>query len=107
MFLTLPQHSRAKITLTLLNCGADAYLPEVYGDEIVIERTIMREGASTWKTRGKLHGNKEIAKSRDEINEITRHMLIQIDNPLTVLTQDQSRAFLATSDPKKKYEVGM
>lgn len=30
---------------------------------------------------------------------------IQIENPLTVLTQDQSRAFLGNSTPKEKYNV--
>lgn len=67
----------------------------------------MREGVHTWKIRGKLLGNKEIAKTKEEITNITQHMMIQIDNPLTVLTQDQSRAFLASSDPTKKYEVSL
>lgn len=32
---------------------------------------------------------------------------IQVDNPMTVLSQDMSRAFLSTSDSHKKYEVGV
>lgn len=34
------------------------------------------------------------------------HFDIQVDNPMTILTQDMSRAFLSTSDAHKKYEVG-
>lgn len=30
---------------------------------------------------------------------------IQVDNPMTVLTQDQSRQFLASASPKDKYTV--
>jgi chromosome segregation ATPase len=100
-------NSRAKIILTLLNGGPDAHRPDVYGDEITIERTIMREGASTWKIRGKKHGQKEISKKREELTNICQAMSIQIDNPLTVLTQDQSRNFLASSDPAKKYDVSV
>lgn len=33
------------------------------------------------------------------------HFNIQVDNPLTVLTQDQARGFLSNSTPKDKYVV--
>lgn len=37
--------------------------------------------------------------------DIVDHFNIQVDNPMTVLTQDQSRQFLASSSARDKYNV--
>ena len=34
-------------------------------------------------------------------------MLLQIDNPMSILNQDTSRNFLHTQDPKDKYKVSL
>lgn len=39
------------------------------------------------------------------LGRVVDHFNIQVDNPLTVLTQDQARGFLANSTPKDKYVV--
>lgn len=89
------------------NRSEDAFKPDVYGDEITIERTINREqGGTTWRLRGKRHGNKIMSTKKAEIDDMCSAMGIQIDNTLTTLSQDQSRAFLANSDAYKKYAVG-
>lgn len=41
----------------------------------------------------------------DPVSLSVDHFSIQVDNPMTVLTQDQSRQFLANSSPKDKYNV--
>ena len=46
-----------------------------------------------------------IATKKEEIVAICDHMNICIDNPLSILTQDTSRMFLANSTPKDKYNV--
>lgn len=37
----------AKIQVSILNKGSDAYEPEIYGDTIIVERTISLKGVST------------------------------------------------------------
>jgi hypothetical protein len=39
------------------------------------------------------------------LDAILDHLNIQVDNPMTVLTQDQSRQFLASATGKDKYNV--
>ena len=39
----------AILRVTLLNEGSDAYLPELYGDRITVERTIMKSGGGGYK----------------------------------------------------------
>jgi len=39
--------SYAKIRVSLLNMGSDAYKPEIYGDTITVERTISAKGGAT------------------------------------------------------------
>ena len=38
------------------------------------------------------------------MDEILNHFGIQIENPLSVLTQDMARSFLASSTPSSRYE---
>lgn len=95
--------STATITLTIRNSGPDAIDPEKYGEEIMIKRRLYASGnASTWKVWG---GGKPIQDARKAVIEICDLFNIQVDNPMTVLTQDQSRAFLSDAEPRKKYDV--
>jgi hypothetical protein len=91
----------------LKNDGEDPFKPEVWGDEITIERIIAKEGTSGWKVRSALDGDraKPRSTSRETIITMMDFFDIQVDNPMTVLSQDMSRAFLSTSDSHKKYEV--
>lgn len=43
----------AIIRVTLLNEGSDAYLPDVYKNRIVIERTINKNGVGTYQIKNK------------------------------------------------------
>lgn len=38
-------HQFALITVTLHNRGSDAYLPEIYGKKIIVQRKITKEGS--------------------------------------------------------------
>ena len=38
----------AVLKITLLNTGADAYLPEIFGDRIIVKRVISKSSASTY-----------------------------------------------------------
>lgn len=61
--------SCAKIRVTLLNEGSDGFKPEIYGEEITIERTIANGGGFNGF---KLYGADETEKSRDkkELNDM-------------------------------------
>jgi hypothetical protein len=69
----------------------------------VIERRITATG-STYNFRAKPE-EKVFFTKRDELNQILEHFNITIDSPLTVLTQDAARSFLAHANDASLYEV--
>lgn len=88
----------------MLNEGADAWRPEVYGDRIIIERKFGSSGAmynfysgdrkiSNWKE--KKGGTKE------ELKQMTTAFSLFADNPCCVLTQEFSKKFLNGNDNEK------
>ena len=46
-----------------------------------------------------------VCTKRDTLNQILEHMMIQVENPLAILTQDTARMFLSSSSPQDKYGV--
>jgi len=97
--------SQAEVRLQLRNRGPDAYKPEIYGESIIIERRISKEGASGYKIKSSQ--GKTIATKRDELSSICDHMNIQVDNPMNVLSQDTARQFLQSSTPEEKHKFFM
>ncbi|GES91454.1 P-loop containing nucleoside triphosphate hydrolase protein [Rhizophagus clarus] len=95
----------AQITLKLRNHGEDAYHREIYGDSIIIERRISRDGSNGYKL--KTQDGKTVSTKREDLNSILDHMAIQVDNPLNVLSQDTARQFLHSSSPEDKYKFFM
>lgn len=87
----------ARTEITLLNNGALPY--EKYGDEVMIERTLSKNGSSTYrlKTHGTFHKLK-----RHELDFILLSLNIQLDNPVAILNQEVAKNFLRTKDPKDK-----
>ncbi|CAG8456372.1 2856_t:CDS:10 [Racocetra fulgida] len=85
--------------------GADAYRHDIYGDSIIIERRISRDGSNGYKI--KTSGGKVVSGKRDELNAILDHMAIQVDNPMNVLSQDTARQFLHSSSSEDKYKFFM
>ncbi|CAG8672880.1 433_t:CDS:10, partial [Cetraspora pellucida] len=97
--------SVAQVTLKLRNRGADAYRHDMYGDSIIIERRISRDGSNGYKI--KTCGGKVVSGKRDELTAILDHMAIQVDNPMNVLSQDTARQFLHSSSSEDKYKFFM
>lgn len=97
---------KALIRVTLRNDGMDAYKHEDFGGSIDIERSITKEGQTQYKIKGQ-RGQKALTgkQARITLGQILDHFDIQVDNPMTVLNQDQSRHFLANADEGKKYGV--
>ncbi|XP_046424795.1 structural maintenance of chromosomes protein 6 [Neodiprion fabricii] len=93
----------AVIEITLCNEGPMAYKPEIYGDSILVRRTI--GSAPGYKIK---NSNGEVVSSKkDELERIIAEMSIQVDNPISILNQDVSRTFLVTAGPKEKYQLFM
>jgi chromosome segregation ATPase len=92
----------AKIVVVMSNDGEDAFKPEVFGRSITVEKTLNNAGANSLKIkneRGETVGTKV-----DELHKLTDHFCIDVDNPITVMTQDMAKKFLHSGDDTKKYE---
>lgn len=103
MGILIKDDSAALAIVKLTNKGSDAYKADVYGDEIIIERKLLRDGGGQYKIKSS--NNKTVSTKREELVAICDHMSIQIDNPLTVLSQDMARQFLNSSSSHDKYMV--
>ena len=95
----------ASIIVKLRNEGEDAYKPEIYGDTISIERKWSKEGAGSYTIKSET--GTVVSRKREELTEILDHVQLQVDNPMTVLTQDTARQFLGNSSTKEKYRLFM
>jgi structural maintenance of chromosomes protein 6 len=88
-----------------LNGGDEGYKPELFGDVIIIERRFSKDGSSGYKIKAK--NGSVVSTKREELQEILDHFNLQVDNPLTVLTQDTARQFLGNSSSHDKYKLFM
>lgn len=75
----------------------------MYGDKIIIVRTINASGATSYKMKSE-NGN-IISTNRSELLKMILYLNIQVDNPVCVLNQDLARSFLKDSDEKKQYNL--
>lgn len=92
----------AVLIIKLKNQGIDlAFRHDVYGDSIIIERHFSLAGSSGFKIKSA--NGRIITTKRAELDDITDHYNLQMDNPVNVLTQDQARQFLNSSTPSDKY----
>lgn len=97
--------SCAKIRVTLLNKGDDAYEHDMYGDNITVERTIAK--------RGGYNGYRlydadmvEKSKSKKDLDEMLDKLNIQVENPVAILDQEEAKKFL-TGKSSDKYNFFM
>ncbi|SAM00180.1 hypothetical protein [Absidia glauca] len=95
----------ALVTIHITNKGPDAYKPDIYGDCIIVDRRLLRDGMNSFKIKD--HRGKVVSVKREELTAICDHMSIQVDNPLTMLSQDSARQFLNSSSPSDKYKLFM
>lgn len=95
----------ATIICRIKNQGENAYMPEKYGSTIQVERHILRNGSSSFKLKSE--NGRIISTRKSDLEEICDHMMLQIENPMAVLSQDQARQFLAGSSAAEKYKFFM
>lgn len=93
----------AKLRVTLLNKGADGYMPEIYGDYITVERIIsLRSGGFNGYKLLDATG-KERSRSKKDLDAMLDQLNIQVENPVAVLDQEEAKKFL-TGKAEDKYE---
>ncbi|KAI5817061.1 hypothetical protein BZA77DRAFT_279463 [Pyronema omphalodes] len=92
----------ARITVCLKNGGNDAYRQDVYGDLIKVQRIFSKDGGSQYKLKSR--DDKIISNKKEELEAIADHYGLQVDNPMTILSQDQAKQFLNTSTNVEKYK---
>ncbi|XP_068614652.1 structural maintenance of chromosomes protein 6-like [Brachionichthys hirsutus] len=95
----------ADVSITLRNKGRDAYKPEVYGESIIVDLRITRDGLRTYKLKSK--SGKLISHKKEELVSILDNFNIQVNNPVSVLTQEMSKYFLHTKGDGDKYKFFM
>uniref|UniRef100_A0A7N8YHN1 Structural maintenance of chromosomes protein 6 n=1 Tax=Mastacembelus armatus TaxID=205130 RepID=A0A7N8YHN1_9TELE len=97
--------SAADVSITLRNKGKDAYKPEVYGPAITVDLRITRDGLRTYKLKSKL--GHVISNKKEELVSILDNFNIQVNNPVSVLTQEMSKYFLHSKGEGDKYKFFM
>nr|DBA25753.1 TPA: hypothetical protein GDO54_010103 [Pyxicephalus adspersus] len=95
----------ADVSITLRNRGPDAFKPEVYGDAIVIRQHLTVDGGRTYKMKSKT--GTIVSSRKEELVSILDHFNIQVDNPVSVLTQEMSKLFLQSKNESDKYKFFM
>ncbi|KAG8011310.1 Structural maintenance of chromosomes protein 6 [Nibea albiflora] len=97
--------SSADVSITLRNKGRDAYKPEVYGPAIIVDLRITRDGLRTYKLRSK--SGQIVSTKKEELLSILDNFNIQVNNPVSVLTQEMSKYFLHSKGEGDKYKFFM
>nr|XP_042704630.1 structural maintenance of chromosomes protein 6 isoform X2 [Chrysemys picta bellii] len=95
----------ADVSITLRNRGKDAFKPEVYGSSIIVTQHISMDGSRSYKLKSKT--GTLISSKKEELTAILDHFNIQVDNPVSVLTQEMSKHFLQSKNEGDKYKFFM
>ena len=97
------QTNKAEIRITISNRGDDAYKYDTYGGEIIFERIIYAAGHSIHNIRrGDTNAVVCSAKlASEERGRILDHFNIALDNPVTILHQEQAKTFFSQEDTEK------
>eukprot|EP00198_Chlamydomonas_reinhardtii_P007560 XP_001696897.1 structural maintenance of chromosomes protein 6A [Chlamydomonas reinhardtii] len=101
----------ARVYVTLWNVGEDAFLPDLFGERITIERSIKAAGGTDVKLLDERGKRVTVGKPRDTLFAMLEHFCIDVTNPLTIITQDKARQFLSSDtgrdSGRDKYDIFM
>ncbi|CAN8071656.1 unnamed protein product [Agarophyton chilense] len=110
----LIQHTKndAVIIINILNLRTDkksdmSYKHDLYGDIIIIERRLRRNGTNSWAVKGHRSKNIDLPEGltpNREVQNIIDHFGFMVKNPVSILTQTKSKTFLAGQRPTKHYQ---
>ncbi|XBW36933.1 hypothetical protein QEN19_002512 [Hanseniaspora menglaensis] len=91
---------KASVTIVINNSGDFSYHADIYGDEIVLERTISQ---TTSKFRVKVDNKFQDMKST-HLRAMLNFLGVRINNPMVFLNQDMAKKFLTSATKKDKYD---
>ncbi|KAM9316410.1 structural maintenance of chromosomes protein 6 [Gastrophryne carolinensis] len=97
--------SSADVSITLRNRGPDAFKPEAYGNSIVVQQHFTIDGNRNYKIKSAT--GSIVSTKKEELTAILDHFNIQVDNPVSVLTQEMSKGFLQSKNESDKYKFFM
>ncbi|XP_005997583.1 structural maintenance of chromosomes protein 6-like [Latimeria chalumnae] len=97
--------SSADVSITLRNRGSDAFKPEVYGPSINVQQRLTGDGSRSYKLKSAT--GQLISTKKEELTAVLDHFNIQVDNPISILTQEMSKHFLQTKNEADKYKFFM
>ncbi|KAM4771940.1 structural maintenance of chromosomes protein 6 [Rhinophrynus dorsalis] len=95
----------ADVSITLRNRGPDAFKPEVYGSSVIVQQRITTEGNRNYKLKSSTGAL--VSSKKEELIAVLDHFNIQVDNPVSVLTQEMSKHFLQSKNESDKYKFFM
>jgi len=96
----------ARVRVTLLNKGSDAFQHEVYGDHITVERSIASSSGGYNGYKLLNTEMKEKSRSKKDLDLMLDQLNIQVENPVAVLDQEEAKKFL-TGKAEDKYAFFM
>lgn len=93
--------SMARVVVELSNVGLDAYEPETFGNVIIVERKFTRDGSNSYYVKSE--NGTVVSNKKKTLDEILQKFLIVVNNPLSFLSQDKAREFIASSTEKSRF----
>lgn len=95
----------ADVTIKLRNRGHDAFRPDVYGESIIVQQRLTADGGRSYKLKS--CSGSLVSSKKEELTAVLDHFNIQVDNPVSVLTQEMSKHFLQSKNESDKYKFFM
>ncbi|XP_078069218.1 structural maintenance of chromosomes protein 6-like isoform X2 [Mustelus asterias] len=95
----------ADISITLRNRGPDAFKPDKYGEAVIVEQRISGDGIRQYRLKSQ--SGHLVSTKKEELNTILDQFNIQVDNPVSILTQEMSKHFLQSKSEADKYKFFM
>ncbi|TPX44937.1 hypothetical protein SeMB42_g04167 [Synchytrium endobioticum] len=93
--------SSATIRIALYNEGDDAYQPQQFGNEIIIERRIFQNNSTRYRL---LNADKKcVSEKKVHLDAILDHFGIVPESPIMILNQDAAKSFLQKSTDQNKF----
>ena len=96
------QPQKAQVSVSLTNEGQDAFEHETYGDRITVERHIAKSGSGFNGYKLLDQDGKERSRSKDDLVKLLDHLNITVDNPVSILDQEDAKKFI-TGKSQDKY----
>lgn len=93
--------STARIVVEIDNNGLDSYERETYGNTIIVERKLTREGSNAYAIKSETGAL--VSTKKRTLDDILQKFFIVVNNPLSFLSQDKAREFIANSTEQSRF----